>query len=98
MAKALNLTVNSKYGYNKWVGGNQKAAQVMIDIVKANVGTTILTAWEHVNIQYLVEAMGVDKSKVPNWSGSDYDTVYIMTFTSEGTLASFDISHENFTP
>ena len=29
----------------------------------------VLAAWEHVNIQYLTEDLGVPKRKIPYWSG-----------------------------
>ena len=61
-------------------------------------GGPLLVAWEHVNIQYLVADLGVDKAEIPNWANSDYDSVYVLTFdpTSQ-ELASFAHAAENYT-
>lgn len=59
----------------------------------------VLVAWEHLNMQYLVEYLGVSKSMVPSWPGSDFDTVYELTYEekSDGRLTSFEIHAENYT-
>ena len=57
-----------------------------------------MTAWEHVNIQYLVEDLGVAKSEVPSWPGTDFDTIYVLSFYANQTLASFQVEHENIHP
>ena len=97
IATALNITVNKSFGYPKKLGGNTLAAQVMRQRTAGAPGTVVLAAWEHVNIQYLVEAMGVSKSQVPTWEGSDYDTVYVLTMDVHGKLVQFHVAHENYT-
>ena len=85
------------YGYNKKLGGNQAAA----DAMKAALARTspILTAWEHVNIQYLTADLGVDKAQIPEWKGSDYDTCYVLTFDAATmALTDFRIAAENYQP
>lgn len=55
----------------------------------------MLVAWEHVNIQYLTEDLGVSKDKIPSWSDSDFDTVYELTFEA-GLMTGFRVSAQNF--
>ena len=99
IAKDLNLAVNSSLGYNKKLGGNKLAAQVMRrKILASPLPLVLLVAWEHFNIQFLTEALGVQSNKIPSWSGSDYDTVYILEFNATAHLTSFVISAENIKP
>jgi len=49
------------------------------------------------NIQYLTHDLGVDQSNIPSWPGSDFDTVYELTFSS-GSLVSFSVSAQSFHP
>lgn len=97
IAKHLGLVVNKSYGYPKKLGGNNLAAQVMLGLTLHRPGTTVLTAWEHINIQFLVEAMGVPKESVPSWASSDFDSVYVLTVNQHAKLLDFRISRENFT-
>ena len=98
LAAALGLPLNKSYGYPKKLGGNTLAAQVMLQRTMNSPGTVVLAAWEHVNIQFLVEAMGVPKASVPSWPGSDYDTVYVVTVDANAKVLHFRVSHENFIP
>ena len=41
-------------------------------------GPVVLVAWEHVNIQWLTEDLGVPSTQIPSWPDSDYDTVYVL--------------------
>ena len=34
---------------------------------------------------------------MPNWSGADYDTVYVLTF-DDGKLVDFEVKKQNYTP
>ena len=63
IAASLNITVDHKHGYNLWVGGNKGSAKAIKAALNAT-GGPVLVSWEHVNIQYLAEDLGVDKSKV----------------------------------
>jgi len=59
----------------------------------------ILVAWEHVNIQFLVAELGVDKDRIPYWKDDDYDTVYVLTLQRQtGKLVSFDVRAQNYVP
>ena len=97
ISTALGLPINNSYGYNKKLGGNTAAAAAMLATLKAGA-SPILTAWEHVNIQYLTADLGVAASQIPSWSGADYDTVYELTFDGGMQLAGFKVSAENFHP
>jgi hypothetical protein len=105
MSETLGLPINDTYGYPPWIGGNQAGADAILKIVQHaddendDDDVVVLVAWEHLNIQYLVEYLGVSKSMVPNWPGSDFDTVYELTYErkSDGKLTSFEIDAENFT-
>ena len=100
ISKQLNVSVNSQYGYAKKLGGNEAAAAAMLRQL-AGGGGPILTAWEHINIQFLTAALGVDKSRIPSWSNSDYDTCYVLTYSSDGgsaTLTNFEVSAEGWSP
>jgi hypothetical protein len=97
LAAALGLPLNQSYGYPKKLGGNALAAQVMLERTLGRPGTVVLAAWEHINIQFLVEAMGVPRASVPSWPGSDYDTVYVVTVDAHAKLLRFSVAHENYT-
>jgi len=76
-------------------GGNVGAATA----IKAALNVTggpVLAAWEHVNIQYLTEDLGVSKDAIPNWPSSDYDSVYVLEFDDSQALKTFTVSHQNF--
>ena len=98
IAKKLNLSVNSTYGYNVWLGGNELAAQAFRHVISIRkVPTTILVAWEHVNIKPLTEALGVDGSKIPTWGSSDFDTVFVLNVNTTGHVIGFRVAAENIT-
>lgn len=48
-------------------------------------GALIFVAWEHVNLQMfaqqLIKAYGGNPDIVPEWSGNDYDTIYVFQIT-----------------
>merc|ERR1712086_384313 len=97
MSAHLNLTIDHSHGYPFWIGGNKGAAKAMLASLQAT-GGPVMTAWEHVNIQYLVEDLGVAKTSVPDWQSTDFDTVYVLSFYDNQTLASFHVEHENIHP
>lgn len=99
-ASALGLTIDLTHGGGQPGtgpnGGNKGAAAAIVQELKAT-GGPVLVAWEHMNIQYLTEDLGVAKSSIPAWSGSDYDTIYVLEFDETQQLVNFQTSHENFT-
>ena len=94
ISAALNETIIFKFGYPKKLGGNQLAAEAILET--ATAAGVVLVAWEHVNIQYLTAALGVDRAKIPAWPGDDFDTVYVLRFTGR-VLDTFTVTKQNFT-
>jgi len=76
-------------------GGNVGAAAAIKAALNAT-GGPVLAAWEHVNIQYLTEDLGVSQETIPSWAGSDYDSVYALEFDDSLELKTFTASHQNF--
>jgi len=96
LAQHLHLSVAFNNGYPEALGGNQGGA----DAIKraAQNHSTILVSWEHYNIQFLATDLGVPKSQIPDWSGEDYDSVYVLNLTSTGALSGFQVKAQSYTP
>jgi hypothetical protein len=45
-------------------------------------GKTVLICWEHKAIGRITQALGAP-GEIPRWRGTDYDSVYLLTFHSE---------------
>ena len=96
IAQFLSIPLDFDHGYPTALGGNQGAANaIKAAALKQGV---VLVAWEHYNIQFLTADLGVDKSKIPEWSGDDYDSIYVLTFDSSGTLSSFEAKAQGYVP
>ncbi len=58
----------------------------------------VLVAWEHKVIapvaRALLAAHGGDPAAVPDWSGADFDSMYVVTIAANGGTANFAIQHE----
>lgn len=80
-----NLTVDSKYGEDDYSN--------VADDVKKKTGT-VLMVWEHKAIQLIAEGLGVKNP--PAWEGSDFDSIWIITYKSGIATLSFD--KEGITP
>ena len=96
ISQALNLSIDFSHGYPENLGGNAAGADAIRKAAETH--SVILVAWEHVNIQYLTADLGVEKSKIPKWSGEDYDTVYVLQLDSAGKLTSFVVKAQNYKP
>ena len=97
VAQQLSLNINNTYGYPVWIGGNTLAAKMMKQALMAHpTGSVLLAAWEHENIQFLTEDLGVPKSKIPIWHNSNYDSIYILGFDDSGNITSFHVDAEKF--
>ena len=96
IAQNLSLPVNFEHGYMPSVGGNKKAAEAIIK--SAQTEPVILVSWEHYNIQFLAEALGVPKHRVPTWKGTDFDSVYVLELDDAGALVGFSITAQNHAP
>ena len=59
-------------------------------------GAFVLVAWEHYEIvelvRRMVQAHGGDATAVPEWKGSDFDSIYVLRLTRSGdaTAAAFE--------
>jgi len=95
LAQYLNLSTTFTHGHN-FNGGNAASAAAIREASLTQ--PVILVAWEHHNIQFLTADLGVKKSNIPDWSGSDYDTVYELKLDSKGALSSFEVHKQNYTP
>jgi hypothetical protein len=77
----LGLSVNTGYGYTDIKG----LQNILIRTSKAN--TTIFVAWEHVQLQKVVQnimnAYG-GGAAVPAWTSGDYDSLYIVRVNYAG--------------
>ncbi|HEY8096421.1 MAG TPA: histidine phosphatase family protein [Methylobacter sp.] len=80
-----NLTVDSKYDTDDYA----KVA----DNVKKKTGT-VLMVWEHKAIRPIAEQLGVKNP--PAWEGSDFDSIWIITYNNGEATLSFD--KEGITP
>ncbi len=56
---------------------------------------TVLIVWEHKTIPDIVNALGVNDAKL-KWDGSDYDSMWIITFKNGKAKLSYD--KENLNP
>lgn len=57
---------------------------------------TVLIAWEHNNIDSIVEYLGV--KSVKKWPGSDYDSIWIVTFPKGSAVFTRDKEGINASP
>ncbi|MGD0430195.1 MAG: histidine phosphatase family protein [Acetobacteraceae bacterium] len=60
----------------------------------------VLVAWEHTEAMLLARALmkqfGGDPNAVPDWKGTDFDSIYVLRIRRAGTAAtaSFELNHE----
>lgn len=74
-----NLTINSKYG--------EKKVEDVAKSIQKKTGTVLLV-WEHSAIPELAKALGVENP--PEWSGHDFDSIWIITYDQGEATLSFD--------
>ncbi len=90
-----NLTINSNYQ-------ETDSTNAAADVLKKR--GMVLMVWEHGNIPPLARVLVGSKnsSLIPNWQGSDFDSIWIIEFTEskKGNLkfSSFTIGQENISP
>ena len=90
LAKSLGLTVDTHHG-------SDSDAAVKAFVSRLSSDKVIVACWEHNHILKVAQSFGVAPSKIPSWSGRDYDTVFVFTIKS-GKLVDFKVSHEGFHP
>jgi hypothetical protein len=83
-AVKLGMPVRTKYGYTD-------IATLQAALVTASkADTTIFVAWEHVQLQKLVQNI-MNKygggAAVPAWISGDYDTLYVVRVSYSGSTA-----------
>jgi hypothetical protein len=81
-----NLNINSKFE----VGEEDALAK---SILKKK--GTVLVVWEHNNIPKIAKELGVKEDKL-KWKGSDFDSIWIITFKNGN--AELRIDKENINP
>jgi hypothetical protein len=85
-AAKYGLRLNSNYKVNDISG------------VAKNIGKqkgTVLVVWEHKGLVDIAEQLGVEEKL--NWSGDDFDTIWIITFSKKGK-ARLQVDHEGLHP
>lgn len=80
-----NLTVDSKYQEDDYAN--------VADDVKKKTGTVLLV-WEHKAISHIAKHLKVKNP--PTWEGSDFDSIWIITYKNGDATLSFD--KEGITP
>lgn len=87
----LGMPVNTKYKYDEsyTVAKNLIASQYHHSLIFVN--------WEHLNIVYiakkLMKLVGRDPKVIPDWSRSDYDSLYIITLNWEADPVEVNFIH-----
>lgn len=97
LAEHLNISINHKYGYSQILKnkGNSQAADNIINNLNTNT-RCILVVWEHANIHFLANDLGLDKDLIKNWPNTDFDTIYELYYDNNNILVDFNVSNQNF--
>jgi hypothetical protein len=86
-AVQYNLTINSKYAETDTV-------KVAADVIKKT--GVVLMVWEHHNIPGIARNLGVKGNL--SWSGTDFDSIWIIDFATGNSTPTLTISQENIFP
>jgi hypothetical protein len=84
-AVKYNLKINSKYQETDF-------SKIAKSVMKKT--GTVLMVWEHKSIPPLATSLGVQNP--PDWKGSDFDSIWIITYPNGEAVLSFDA--EGLTP
>jgi hypothetical protein len=93
-AVRCGLPVNTGFGYLQIKGLENELGKPPYQ------NATVFISWEHVLLHDFVKNImkdnGGNPSQVPNWSGKDYDSIYLVKITRSGghTSVSFTLDHE----
>ena len=86
-AVKYNLNIDTKFDV-----GKEKA---LCQSISKRSGT-VMVVWEHNNIPAIAQELGVTAEKKLKWKGSDFDTIWIITFKDGKAELSTD--KENLNP
>jgi hypothetical protein len=93
-AITFGLPVDARIEYSAWGA----LVQAIGKVLSRGRAKFILVAWEHKVIapaaRALLAAHGGNPAAVPAWSGSDFDSMYVVTIGPGGGKANFAIQHE----
>lgn len=109
LSQALdNVPIDFQHGYPTKFGGNKAGAtairtkiweQHFIEHNDTTLPVIIVVAWEHYNIQFLTNELGVPTTEIPYWGDDDYDTVYVLTVQiTTGKPVDFEVRAQNYRP
>jgi hypothetical protein len=91
-AIALGRPVDTRFGFR------DTGALAHDLMAKRHHNALVFVAWEHVKlveaVRTLVAQGGGDPAIVPEWPDSDFDSLYILTFTRDGDRISVTFSHQ----
>jgi hypothetical protein len=89
----LGLPVRTEFGYRQIAGLQRELTGSRYK------NALIFVAWEHwllvKLVRNLVTSAGGDASAVPDWSGSDFDSIYVLRFTRDGNKAGVTFTHDS---
>lgn len=88
LAQALGQTVKHPYTKDQY-----KELVAEIFTTPEYEGKSVLIAWEHHNIPKLAKELGVEPEP-SHWHGSDYDSVWVITYTKDGHVKFYTFSQE----
>ena len=71
-----------------------KLAQYLLSDPRFN-GKVVVVCWDHHTIPKLVNLLGVSVAQ-PVWPGQDFDSVYVLKFSSNDTVASYQLLHNQY--
>jgi hypothetical protein len=95
----LGLPVNTDFGFKHT---DDLEAELLKDKYQSAV---IYVAWEHhaldAMVKKMVQDLGGDGSKVPDWPGKDFDSIFVVTVhtaTDRKKSVEFRVDHEEIKP
>jgi len=79
----FGMPVDTRFGYQD-IGKLQNALEK-----PEYKDATVLIGWEHKQIvklaRNILKAEGGDKAAVPTWDGTDFDSIYVVRITRDGS-------------
>ena len=88
----LGLPVNAHYGYTDITGLQTEL------LGNAYESATVFVSWEHIKLQQLVQNLMNQYGggfAVPAWASTDYDSIYVVRLTRDGSAATATFEHDH---